>query len=182
MLKLTKPTDWSSTVPEASLMAETVFERVGKTEQEIHTLKHRVGDLERLPDRVTATERSVQDLTANMIHVQERQQELRDDMRNGFDAVHGKFDDVSEKIDSGFKELRAAVAVGKGEKSGFSRALQVVTWMIGIITAAAGLLMWSGEIGQAKTNKAVCQDETYSTSSGRGTCSDHGGVKYWIPD
>lgn len=31
-----------------------------------------------------------------------------------------------------------------------------------------------------KKVKAICNDGSYSTSSGQGTCSHHGGVKYYI--
>lgn len=42
----------------SEIMADTVHERVGKAEQEIHTLKHQVTKLEQLPPRVSELERA----------------------------------------------------------------------------------------------------------------------------
>lgn len=167
-------------------MADSVQERVGKTENRLHTLEYRVEKVEELNSRVTNAEQDIKDLSNNMIHVQERQQELRDDMRHGFNTVHGKFDQISQKIDSGFEELRAAVAEDKGKDNGISLAIKWLSGALGIAAMVMAAILWFQDVKAATPPivagmSAECNDGTYSQSEGRGTCSGHGGVKRWMP-
>lgn len=52
----------------------------------------------------------------------------------------------------------------------------------GRLAAAAALMLpvWVGSGGNA-TADAVCNDGTFSSSEGSGTCSWHGGVDQWLP-
>lgn len=167
------------------MMATSVQERVGKAEQEIHTLNFRVNTLEKLPHRVTEAEKNIESLAFNMAHLQERQQEIRDDMAHGFDAVHEKVDGISTKIDAGFKELRDAVSSQVGEKKGFSYATKIYLAVLTVSAAAIGTVLWYWDHKDAPGPdvagmSAECRDGTYSTSGGRGVCSNHDGVKRWI--
>ncbi len=116
-------------------MPELVQERVGKAEQHINTLQWRVEKLEEWPPHIMQAQRDIEALSSNMIHLQRSQQETRDDMHHGFEAV-------SEKIDQGFKEIREAVAVNRGSKSGFSRGIQIAIAVITIGAAGAGAAIW----------------------------------------
>lgn len=53
----------------AETMADTVHERVGKLEQETHTIKYQLGELRQLPPRVSSLERDFSVMTANVIEI-----------------------------------------------------------------------------------------------------------------
>lgn len=53
----------------AEIMADTVQERVGKLEQETHTIKYQLSELRQLPPRVSSLERDFSVMTANVIEI-----------------------------------------------------------------------------------------------------------------
>ena len=151
-----------------------IHERVGKSEQEFHTLSYRVHRLEEWPPRVSELERTVQDLNSNMLHLQVAQNETRDEMRSGFDSI-------KEEIKTGFREFRASASVNQGRQIGLSRGIQIAIAVLTIGGAgAAGLLWWADQPASVVGMSAKCEDGTYSTSKSRGACSGHGGVDIWI--
>lgn len=164
-------------------MPEIVQERVGKAEQQINTLQWRVEKLEEWPPHIMQAQRDIEALSSNMIHLQRSQQETRDDMHHGFEAISEKFDTISDKVDQGFNDLREIVAVNRGSKSGVARGLQIALAVIAIGSAGAGAAIWYADTSRKTTANitAKCEDGTYSSSGGNGTCSGHGGVKRWLP-
>jgi uncharacterized iron-regulated membrane protein len=151
-----------------------IHERVGKSEQEFHTLSYRVNRLEEMPPRVTDLERTVQDLNNNMLHLQQAQTETRDEMRSGFNSI-------KEEIKNGFKEFRASASIDKGRKMGLSRAMQIAVAATVISGAGfSGLIWWLERPSEISSMSAKCKNGTFSTSDGQGACSGHGGVEMWI--
>jgi len=151
-----------------------IHERVGKSEQEFHTLSYRVHRLEEWPPRVTDLERTVQDLNNNMHHLQVAQTETRDEMRSGFEAI-------KEEIKTGFREFRASADLNQGRRVGLSRGFQIAIVVLTIGGAGAGgLLWWNEQPKETVSISAKCKNGTYSESHGQGTCSGHGGVDKWI--
>ena len=83
-------------------------EKVGKLEQEMHTVRHQLSQLERLPPRVSTLERAFEGLT----HVQEDQKEIK----------------------AGLQTVMASQQRMTGDIEGFGRA---VKWIGGIVATAA---------------------------------------------
>lgn len=53
----------------AEIMADTVHERVGKLEQETHTIKYQLGELRQLPPRVSSLERDFSVMATNVVEI-----------------------------------------------------------------------------------------------------------------
>ena len=165
-----------------SAMPDTVHERMGKAEQEIHTLKYQMSELKQWPPRVTDLERVVGNLDTKMEHMSASLNEQGDEMRHGFQTM-------SLELQTGFRELRAESNASRGEKAGFSRAIKWATGLAAIVTAVVVAVLWLNENAPSLVTTAEvvgmaaqCKDGSYSTSTSRGACSGHGGVERWISD
>lgn len=153
-------------------MADSVQERVGVLEQRSHTHDHRIGQLEAWPERVTNLEKTVENLNINMINLQRSQQEMRDETRHGLETL-------CHDVKHGFRELRGATSAQQGERAGFSRALKWISGLMILGAMGASAAMWYAD-NVSPSRSAQCNDGSYSTSTGSGTCSGNGGVRHWI--
>lgn len=97
-------------------MSDTIHERIGKAEQEIHTLKHQVSKLDLLPPRVSDLERAFEGI-----------QYLRADQAD---------------IKLSIKTVSDAQVKMVGDIEGFSRALKWVGGMMSLAAIVTGVVVW----------------------------------------
>lgn len=97
-------------------MAESVQERMGKAEQEIHTLKHQVSKLEHLPPRVSELERAFEGITYMRADLLETKSLIR--------------------------ETNQAQIRMSGDIEGFSRAVKWIGAILSMGAIVAGAIVW----------------------------------------
>lgn len=94
----------------ADSMADSVQERVGTLEQEVHTLKYQMGEMRNLPHRVTDVEKEQAQINVKLESIKEELGDLCVDVKQQADKLDG-LDKRLDEMNGGLKTLIGTISI-----------------------------------------------------------------------
>ena len=101
-------------------MPDLVQERVGRLENEMHTVRYQLDEFHKLPPRVSSLERAVDVMSLSLSHIEK---------------------DMSE-VKEGNQEIRKSQNQHVGDIAGMSRAIKMGTGLLGFAAIGTAAVIW----------------------------------------
>lgn len=105
---------------ESGKVTETVYQRVGKLEQQMHTVRYQLDEFRKLPPRISDLEKVVGTMNASLSHIEKDNAEIKD----------------------GVKQIHDAQMKYAGDISGIGTAIKMGTGLIGFAAIGTAIVIW----------------------------------------